>query len=508
MNPLLWLHFRLVGVTNALIYVGVFVLLVIGGAGISYRSAPATESGRVSGIWLGIITAGQGLFLMIMLAAAVRRAVLRDFQTGMIESHRLSPLSGATLISGYLLGPPVQVWLLYCASLFFGTIFAGHYGYSLGVNSVVPAWYFLQACMLTLSFMFTTLVLLTALGSSGKANVIGLLVMVSVFGGWYVVTLVPGLALVLGLMSAETLFYAMSKSQISDPKTVVVAATLQMLFGLIFFLAASRKVRVPERAMFSVVLGTILALLAGSTLVAGFGKDDTSTLMTRDFHMPVELQIIVSAAVFLLISFIPLISSAVDASLADRVSAFGEPVNVAQRRFLSFMPIVLGLMALLVVSGMCKLSGMFDRMELSVTETWPSLIAFRFMIFAAFTLSFWTDYQLLYVMATRGRGMIFVILLSCAILKILPFLLDLPVLAMVERSNVPISLSNGYFSGGSPIGTLTLLLVPGGKAIGGLLFQLVIAVVATVLGARARMAIAPLAGAARPAATNIATPNA
>ncbi|MBL8878300.1 MAG: hypothetical protein JNG88_04190 [Phycisphaerales bacterium] len=492
MNPLVWLHYRLVGSTNALIFVGIFALLVIGGAGISYRMAPAAQAGQVSSVWLAIITVGQALFLGIAMPAAVRKAVLRDFQTGMIESHRLSPLSGFTLISGYLMGAPVQIWMLYGMSLLFGTLFSAHYGYSLGVTTTVPAWYFLQACLLVLTFMITTLVLLIALGTSGKANIIGVIAMISVFGGWVVVGVVPGLALLIGLMSADAMYYSVTKGQVRNAETVLIAAIVQAAFGTLYFMAAARKVRVPERAMFSVTLGTILAVLSGATLAAGFQLAPGSSTLFADWKTPPEIQVILSAGVLLLICYVPLISAAVDAALADRVRSFGEPINASLRRFLSFMPIVLAMIALVALINMHD-GGIHSANPLD--EYSPNSIRFfRVMTVVAIGLSFWTDYQLLYATAVIGRKPFVTVLLSVVILKVAPILLDVPIFIMAqEQGNRNALFSTGYFSGASPIGTVMLLLLPGGRPIGGLIVQVLFALAATLLAFRARGSLAPIA---------------
>lgn len=502
MNPLLWLHYRLVGPTNALIFVGVFALLIIGGASISYRMTPAAQAGSVSSVWLAIITVGQAIFLGIAMPATVRKAVLRDFQTGMIESHRLSPLSGFTLISGYLMGAPVQMWLLYGVSLLFGTIFSAHYGYSLGVNTTVPAWYFLQGCLLVLTFMVTTLVLLTALGTSGKANIIGVFVMVSVFGGWTVVALVPGLALLTGLMSADVMYYSVTKGQVGNVETVMIASALQAAFGLLFFLAASRKVRAPERAMFSVLLGTVLTLLSAGTLSAGFQLAPQKSTLFSEWHTPPEVQVIMSAAVLMLISLVPLISASVDAALLDRMRTFGETINASLRRFLSFTPILLGMISLISIIAMHD--GGTPSSIAAEEYSANSIRFFRVMAVLAIGLSFWTDYQLLYATAAYGRKPFFTILLSTIFLKIAPILLDLPIFILAQESgNRNASFESGYFAGISPVGTLILLLLPGGKPIGGLIVQVVLAGLATMLATRARGSLAPVAA---PVAKAIQTP--
>ena len=115
--------------------------------------------------------------------AAVRKAVLRDFQSGMIESHRLSPMSGPKIVIGYMTGAPVQSGCLLLASLLLGTAFAAHVARDLSAV-VLTGWYVMQGCLLCLAFMVAALSLLVALGTAGKVDVLTVGVLLVIFGGW------------------------------------------------------------------------------------------------------------------------------------------------------------------------------------------------------------------------------------------------------------------------------------------------------------------------------------
>jgi len=54
------------------------------------------------------------------IAGAVHRAMLRDYQTRMIDSHRLTPLSGLTLLLGHLFGASQQMLLLFGTNVILG----------------------------------------------------------------------------------------------------------------------------------------------------------------------------------------------------------------------------------------------------------------------------------------------------------------------------------------------------------------------------------------------------
>jgi hypothetical protein len=184
------------------VIVGLYAVMTAALATLAYRTAKPADYGDVSAVCLSLITAIQGVVVLLIAPGAVRKAVLRDFQTGMIESHRLTPLSGLSLVLGYLTGPTAQAFLVYATGLLLGGMFAGAYGQSLGFAGVaLSAWYGGQLCLLMLGLLVTALSLLAALASAGKANLMVLLLLFGVFGGWFVLPFVPGLALLAGVMS-------------------------------------------------------------------------------------------------------------------------------------------------------------------------------------------------------------------------------------------------------------------------------------------------------------------
>lgn len=71
------------------------------GAGRRRRGATPKQFG---GIALLILLGIQSVLLLIAGAGWVRRAVQRDFSSNMIDSHRLTPMTGWTAVFGYIIG--------------------------------------------------------------------------------------------------------------------------------------------------------------------------------------------------------------------------------------------------------------------------------------------------------------------------------------------------------------------------------------------------------------------
>jgi len=166
LNPLFWLHLRIGGSarTNVIIAIA-FTAVVIVFASISLYVAgmeagprgAAQAYARVNAVWLVIMTVAQGVFLLLLAPSAIRRAVQRDFDSGMIESHRLSPMSNLKIVLGYVTGAPIQALMLYALSLVFGSYFATRYALSTGLGGAIglrvtlSAWCFAQGGMLVLA---------------------------------------------------------------------------------------------------------------------------------------------------------------------------------------------------------------------------------------------------------------------------------------------------------------------------------------------------------------------
>ncbi|MFQ5806686.1 MAG: hypothetical protein ACE5I3_09570 [Phycisphaerae bacterium] len=492
LNPLFWLHLRIGGSTRTnVIIVVAFAAVVIGFASFSFYMAGPKNYPQVNATWLAIMTVAQAVFLLLLAPSAVRRAVQRDFDSGMIESHRLSPMSNLKIILGYMTGAPIQAALLYIVSLVLGSYFAAQYalspglGGAIGLRATLSGWYFAQGCMLVLAAMIGAFVLLTALATRGKANVIGLAVLIGIFGGWVAIAFIPGLALLAGVLSGGVLFGLLTSAKIGgDPFVIVTAAVLQVLFCLILLAAACGKLRAPDRPLFSLRLGLILLLVWGFTLVAGMYAAPKYDWLFSEWRDHGHAQLVSSTVAFMLIALFPLIAGAVGLFYRDRSAAFGEQKDKRRRSALSLVPPMLALLTVLCLFLMFR--GVSPQ-QLSST----SLRAFEsrsawIAIGAAMLFSFWIDFNWVYFLAARGKRIVIGLLIMLALLKGVPLGLD-GVISFFARELAGLDwVGYGYLSGLSPIGTLMLAPKGGTPMWAGLIFQALLGVGATLLGRRVR----------------------
>jgi hypothetical protein len=493
LNPLFWLHLRLGSNRRNLVIVpAAFAVLVIGFASFSYYMVEPGDYGAVASVWLGILSAAQAAFLLVVGPSAIRRAVLTDFQTGMIESHRLSPMSSLKIIAGYLTGPPAQATILYATSLVFGTYFAGQYARSFSMagmlGAAVGGWYVLQVSLLFVAFMVATLVLLGALATAGKTSFVAVVVVIGIFGGWAAVSFVPGLALLTGILSGGVLLEFIQSGRFTgDSAVIVLAPMVQFALGATFIRAACRKIRAPEKSLFSIPLSLTLLIIWGFTLVGGFARVPQNPWLFAEFRDLGFAQLICSTAAFLAVGLFALVAAASERFHLDRAVVLGAARSPPRQRALTLVPVLLGVLTLLAMSLMYQWVEPYQKAELvAAFHRAPILVA----MLIALVLSYWLDYCLVYAAVARGKKILFVLIASVVVLKILPLAADAVIESILWEAAHETWAGQGYLTGLSPIGTLILCRTGGTPMWVGLLAQAVLAGIATGLAGRARRALA------------------
>lgn len=494
MNPLVWLQTRLVGgpITLAIVTI-VYSAIMIVGASLTYSLNDPRNHGEVTQVWLVIVAAAQAIIMLLAVPSAVRKAVLRDHQSGMIESHRLSPMSSLTLVVGYLLGSANQMLLLFAINVIAGSYFALKLGATVGFAMAPTGWWFLQFCIICLSFMLSCIGLSSAIASAGKANIIGVIIAACAVGGWGIVGMIPGFSLVLGIMGGSALISAIRTGALGAEGTIIpISCALQLAIGGIFMRAACRKIRAPERPSFSVALGLLLTVIWGATLLSGLWLATNMPRALLEEFRGVS-QSFASGIAFNFACLVPLFSAAAQLSFIDRAAALGQPPPPSLRPSLMALPAALGIVAAVVILAAPSLVPADHSGSLDSIRTHFSLPARRLAIAAAMILGFWTDLNLLYrgtaVSKNALRVGIFLVLAS----KLFPFIPDFLIRVFIEEfaGGPPTDLVSLYTIGFSPIGTMILAAYEKGNVWPGLIGQVVITAGATWWAARARNFLAP-----------------
>ncbi len=474
--------------------VAAFVILVAIFAPISFANASPGTS--MDAIWLGIVSAAQAFFILLMAPNAIRKAVLRDYQTGMMESHRITPMSNAAIVYGYLTGPVMQVMMLYGVCLLMGGFFAARAGAAtLGTTSgaafglLLPAWYVSQAFVLMLAILLWAISLLAAVASAGKANLMGVIVLIAVFGGWGVVFLVPGAALILGLLGVGSLFNVIQGRPITAWGSVVAAALLQVGIAGICLWATARKLRAPERSLFSFVQGVLLLGLWAIALVAGLRYADALRWIPSrsadawGTHLQVAASIIAFLAVALL-TVAALVSECLRADVASR-HGVGSSAAAWMRATAGLALLSLGALGVWLALVWVGFAGASDHFFGPYSPTVaPACVAVACAAMLA------TSFGIMYWLLSRGRRLLLPLLLILGALNGVPVLADgLAAFQAELRAEGTGGDAMGGFSVFAPVGTFLLLAEPPVTLIPGLIVQCLLAVVFGGVALRARRAV-------------------
>jgi hypothetical protein len=463
-NPLWWVHLKMSGGwRGSLLLAGGFFVLVIFFYVLSLKLGDPEEQGTKDTIWLAIMTGAEALFLTMVAPGAIRKSVLRDFQSGMIESHRLTPMSNWRIVMGYMTGPTMQAAMLCAVGLVLGTYFSAKLGSSANVGVIlatrvwVLGWYIVLGTFLAVAFMLCAFTLLTSIASAGKTNVVGVMILVGIFGGWMVIFVVPGLSLVLGVMTGMTVLDLLGgKVGLSgtSPGTAAVAALLQVTLGVLFLNAACGKLRRPEGAIFTVEQALLLGALWSATLVTGMALLRSASPFMDDSDIGTLAQLFSSTGAFVLVALFASHSSALDLFLADRAAAHGERTVAGRQRRAFLVPVALAAMTVGTLLAMLRL------MPLSAWSPrvlgWTATLAPFRWIALAFLLSFLTDFAWLYRAAAHGRKMILTVIMLTFGLKAGPVILDAALLGVLTHDEEAPWTGWGFVSGLSPMGTMIL----------------------------------------------------
>lgn len=495
-NPLWWVHLKMSGGwRGSLFLAGGFLVLVIFFYILSLNLGDVEDRGPKNSVWLAIITGAESLFLLMIAPSAIRKSVLRDFQSGMIESHRLTPMSNWRIVMGYMTGPTMQAAMLFAVGLVVGTYLTAQLGSSALVGATltlriwVLGWYMALGTILAVAFMICSFTLLTSIASAGKTNIVGVMILIGIFGGWMVIFVVPGLALVLGVLTGMSILDIV-RGRVGmtglKPVTAAVAALLQVALGVLFLNAACGKLRRPEGAIFTVPQALILAGLWGVTLVTGMGLARSAAPFMDDSDIGTLAQLFASTGAFVLVTLFASHSNALDLFLADRAAAHGERAAAGRQRRAFLVPVALA--AMTVGTLLAMLHGMSLQAWSPRVLDWTATHAPFRWIGLALLLSFLTDFAWLYWSAARGRKVILTVIVLALGLKAGPVILDAALLGMLTHDEEAPWTGWGFVTGLSPIGTMILSTTIGTRLYVGLAVQAAILALSWMVFLAARRA--------------------
>ncbi len=306
-NAMWWGHFRLLGGPGKIairtsLYIGFVVAAFTLFCRIRFGAPVAANAGSAVYV-VGIL---QLAMILIMCSGRLNKAVVDDVNSKMIESHRLSPMTGVSAVIGYMIGPNLQVLLLTAVNFVVGLIFCSLAG------KWQVSW---MAAHLYLAFVATfvwSAAVLAALVIGKKINVMIILILLSVFGGFRMVPLIPALGLLFG---SEMIGYCYDTITFGAAKGIPPGAGLTVVVQILVILscirAAAHKFERPDLPAFSEFWA--LVSYVGWILIAiiALGRTTALHLPFLGNILPPNVHLIGTLIVSVLLLILPLRSSSI-----------------------------------------------------------------------------------------------------------------------------------------------------------------------------------------------------
>lgn len=300
--PMWRVQFQILGgARRALIVIAVQVGLLFGATLLFGKLFSESGFASVATQIINVLLAIQAALLVLHGCNAVHRPLLRDYQTRMFESHRLTPMSNHAVVLGYLIGGGGHPLMMFGVNLVFGTIL------SFLAQQPPGLWLYANAMFLAGALPLWALVILYGLRSGKPLSPAVILLVTGLIGGPFFMAL-PVAGLVTSLFTILLGFFVgVGKMSVSEPALPICAAVSLFLAGFWLHLAAL-KYRRPDlpvlngyRGLF--LLGVWLALSAGCVLAAqGFTPGPWDA---RNAEM-VQAHWIVTFCAALLVALIPI----------------------------------------------------------------------------------------------------------------------------------------------------------------------------------------------------------
>lgn len=311
-NAILWVQSRLAGGRRVLWITAAWSVGLVVLPMVVHRMDDGLDAGHA----LIVAAILQGVVLVLGGCNSVYKTLTRDFTTKMFESHRLSPVSSLAVMLGYLFGSTIQVMLLFAATAAYGTVLALVAGLS------VDGWLVGNVMVFFAAVSLWSMVVCAGVGGTKPVNLLGVLVLGALLGGW-ALALLPGLGLLTGAYAlagggaAMTGYFELIASPdvvaSSDLTTVVAAALIIFSIGMtmLWLRVGQRRYRRPDRPGLDAVYGTILLilwLLASGPGVLLYRQFDPDGLEGADSNA----QLLATLVISLLLALLPISGACAD----------------------------------------------------------------------------------------------------------------------------------------------------------------------------------------------------
>lgn len=253
--PMWRVHWHLLGGARRQGLILFIVLLAeVGGFIVMRRLMYDSTMLSVCSMAIAFMTFGQIGLLVIGGCNAIYRAMLRDFESRMLESHRLTPMTNSAVVLGYLFGATQQMLLLFALSLAVGAVIS-----AIGKLSVLD-WVIGNLVFLSGSLLLWSMVIFACLRPAKPLNPMPFVVAVGALAN-VALAIVPGL----GMFSALYIFILgsgrISSWIVVDPAALILVVLLGLLITVFWLFVAASKYRRPDLPALNGMRGGLLLAL-------------------------------------------------------------------------------------------------------------------------------------------------------------------------------------------------------------------------------------------------------
>lgn len=264
--PMWRVQFQLLGGGRRMLAIGVIcTALLIFGTFAMRRLFLTDPFPAVAGWVLASIAATQALILILGGCHAVYRAMLRDYETKMIESHRLTPMSGIGVVLGYVFGSTLQITMLFALLTSFGTIL------SLLAALPAPDWVLGNLVLLTGAVSLWAAVVFAGMRVEKPFNPAPLVVGIAAL--YVPILFVPGAAFLFNVYTVTMGMGLITFSTVGSPSAAAIPAGISLILAAFWVSTAAARYRRPDLPAMNAVRGLAflaLALLIGTAGIVGF----------------------------------------------------------------------------------------------------------------------------------------------------------------------------------------------------------------------------------------------
>lgn len=467
----------------------VYALALVVGAYGSRRvfvEEPLADVAYVMLIVLGVIQ----IFIAVMGGCnAIYRASLRDFESKMIESHRLTPMTSGTVVLGYLFGTTLQIQAFFFVGLIVGTVITSWAGLQ------VRDWIIGNLLILNGAVTLWSAVLLSGLRPAKPISPAALIIGAAVLGNVGVL-LLPAAGL---LMSAYPIVFGFQMTTGGSwpaGSAILMIAIVNVVMTVFWLSAAAAKYRRPDLPALNSVRGLILLAFwtvfgtIGSVIYfysgvsgGGFGPTGGDTMMMQWIATIILSFLVALPAIAGSVECFILIRRGTAArSWSDRVSPF----------LVCWLATLVVVLPLATIGSGLESDILHQRLDVEdpfVTTTWV-----WFFTLAACFLAFLTAAEAHLVCGGRVKKPRILATTFLLAIWAMPPILDSLRVSWIESQDVYVTAEASWIMGCSPAGTIAEVWrgpsagdwagTPAKKLLPGLAFQLVLAVSLGLLGRR------------------------